>query len=140
MSTIGSLSGSGGGFSAQTTGVSAATALTMLRKNPAGAVTISDTAANIQKNLDALQKFASKITSLSASDSNKNLTVSSSQYTTDRAMLNLWGAGSGQTVAVTGAKAAAAGTMASYVTSVTVQDTAVNLQSNLDNLNALVTS
>jgi len=141
MSTIGSLSGSGdGGFSAQTTGVTAATALTMLRKNPTGSVTISDTAANIQKNLDALQKYASKITSLSASDSNKNLTVSSSQYTTDRSLLNLWGAGSGQTVAVTGVKAAAAGAMASYVTSVSVQDTAVNLQSNLDNLNALVTS
>jgi len=141
MSTIGSLSGSGdGGFSTQTTGVSAATALTMLRKNPTGAVTISDTAANIQKNLDALQKYAAKITSLSASDSSKNLTVSASQYTNDRALLNLWGAGSGQTVAVTGAKAAAAGTMASYVTSVTVQDSAVSLQSNLDNLNALVTS
>lgn len=141
MSTIGSLSGSGdGGFSSQTTGVTASTALTMLRKNPTGAVTISDTAANIQKNLDALQKYASKITSLAASDSNNKLTVSASQYTNDRALLNLWGAGSGQTVAVTGAKAAAAGTMASYVTSVTVQDTAVNLQSNLDNLNALVTS
>lgn len=141
MSTIGSLSGSGdGGFSTQTTGVTAATALTMLRKNPAGAVTISDTAANIQKNLDALQKYASKVTSLSASDSNKNLTVSASQYTTDRTLLNLWGAGSGQTVAVTGAKASSAGTMASYVTSVTVADTATNIQSNLDNLNALVTS
>jgi len=141
MSTIGSLSGSGdGGFSAQTTGVTAATALTMLRKNPTGAVTISDTAANIQKNLDALQKYAAKITSLSASDSNKNLTVSASQYTTDRSLLNLWGAGSGQTVAVTGAKASSAGTMASYVTSVSVADSATNIQSNLDNLNALVTS
>src|SRR3569623_1497012 len=141
MSTIGSLSGSGdGGFSAQTTGVTAATALTMLRKNPTGAVTISDTAANIQKNLDALQKYAAKITSLSASDSNKNLTVSASQYTTERSLLNLWGAGSGQTVAVTGAKASSAGTMASYVTSVSVADSATYIQSNLDNLNALVTS
>ena len=140
MSTIGSLSGSGdGGFSTQTTGVTASTALTMLRKNPTGSVTISDTAANIQKNLDALQKFASKITALAASDSNKNLTVSSSQYTSDRALLNLWGAGSGQTVTVTGAKAATAGSMASYVTAVSVQDTAVNIQSNLDTLNALVT-
>ena len=141
MSTIGSLSGSGdGGFSTQTTGVTAATALTMLRKNPAGAVTISDTAANIQKNLDALQKYASKVTSLSASDSNKNLTVSASQYTADRTLLNLWGAGSGQTVAVTGAKASTAGSMASYVTSVSVADSATNIQSSLDNLNALVTS
>jgi len=141
MSTIGSVSGSGGGgFSAQTTGVTAATALTMLRKNPTGSVTISDTAANIQKNLDALQKYASKITSLSASDNNKNLTVSAAQYTSDRSLLNLWGAGSGQTVAVTGAKAATAGTMASYVTSVTVADSASAIQSNLDNLNTLVTN
>ena len=141
MSTIGSLSGSGGGgFSTQTTGVTAATALTMLRKNPAGSVTISDTAANIQKNLDALQKYASKISSLSASDNNKNLTVSAAQYTSDRSLLNLWGAGSGQTVAVTGAKAATAGTMASYVTSVSVADSATAIQSNLDTLNTLVTN
>ena len=141
MSTIGSLSGSGGGsYSTQTTGVTAATALTMLRKNPTSAVTVSDTAANIQKNLDALQKYASKITSLSASDNNTNLTVSATQYGSDRSLLNLWGAGSGQTVAVTGAKASAAGTMANYVTSVSVADTATAIQSNLNTLNTLVSS
>ncbi|HEY4185490.1 MAG TPA: hypothetical protein VGP07_10495 [Polyangia bacterium] len=141
MSTVGSLgSGGDGGFSTQTTSVTAATALTMLRRNPTSAVTISDTAQNILKNLDALQKVASKITSLSASDSNKNMTVSATQFSGDRAVMNLWGAGSGQTVAVTGVKAANVSTFPSYVTSMTVSDSSANIQNNLDRLQTAATA
>src|ERR1043165_9907764 len=141
MSTVGSVGGSSGsGFTPQTLGISAATALTLLKKNPSLSVTISDSTQNIVKNLDALQKVASKITSLTTTDVNKKMTVSAAQYQNDSAILAKFGAGSGQTIGVTGMKAASTANLASYVTSVTVLDTTVNLQNNLDRLQTLTTS
>ncbi|HEX2660863.1 MAG TPA: hypothetical protein VHU40_21425, partial [Polyangia bacterium] len=141
MSTVSSVGGSSGGsYTPQTLGISAATALTLLKKNPSLSVTISDSTQNIVKNLDALQKVSSKITSLTTTDANKKMTVTATQYQNDGAILAKFGAGSGQTIGVTGMKASSTASLASYVASVTVLDTTSNLSTNLDRLQTLSTS
>jgi hypothetical protein len=116
--------------------LSVATALAALRSRTYTSVEINDTTESIAKNLDALQAFASKITAVSTGDDNKSLSISGTQYQKDRTILDLWGAGSGQTATVSGAKASIVGSLASYVTSVAVADTRIAIQSNLDALQA----
>jgi hypothetical protein len=120
--------------------ITAASALAALRRHATGTVEISDTAQNILKNLDALQAYASKITALTASDANQNIVVTGTQYQKDNAILSVWGAGGGQTVGIIGARAAAAGSLAGYVASVSVADTTANIARYLGDLQALATS
>jgi hypothetical protein len=138
MSNVGSIGGINGSNSPFSNGpVTAAVALAGLSRHATGTVEISDTVQNIVKNLDLLQAYASKITTLSTSDASKTMTISGTQYQKDNTILALWAAGSGQTVHVTGAKASVAGTLASYVTSVTVADSSANIQRSLGNLQTL---
>lgn len=124
--------------------VTVAAALSVLKLKPTSTVVIADSVQNIQKNLDALQKVASKITSLTTTDEAQNLSVTASQYSSHQALLSKWGAGEGNTVEVTGVKAASASsfvaTKPDYITSITVADTSANIQKNLDGLQTLVSN
>jgi hypothetical protein len=117
-----------------------ATALAALRRGTYTSVEISDTVDSIAKNLDYLQKFAGKITAVSTSDASKALAVTGTQYQKDKAVLDLWGAGTDQTVTVSAAKASIVGSLASYVTSVAVADSRAGIQSNLDTLQTAAAS
>lgn len=117
-----------------------ATALAGLRSRLYTNVEINDTTESIAKNLDALQSFASKITAVSTGDDNKSLSITGTQYQRDRTILDMWGAGSGQTATISGAKASVFGSLASYVTSVAVADTRVAIQTNLDALQTATAS
>ncbi len=120
--------------------LSAANALTAIRRYGATSVTISDSTQNILKNLDALQGVANKISSLTTTDTTQNMVVAATQFQKDGAALALWGAGNGQTVSVVNAKATFTATPPSYVTSVSVLDSHAGIQGHLDNLEALTTS
>ncbi|HVS52055.1 MAG TPA: hypothetical protein VHD62_06835 [Opitutaceae bacterium] len=124
--------------------VTVATALTTLRLKPSATVVIADTVQNIQKNLDALQKVAGKITSLSTTDSTQKLSVTATQYASHSALLAKWGATDGDTIEVTAVHAASAQAFVDakpdYVSSITVSDTSANIQKNLDALQSLVSS
>ena len=138
---VGDLSGVGGGNSVSSAGpLTAAAALTALRQHPNTAVQISDTVQNILKSLDALQGFASKITSLTTGDTSQNLAVTGAQYQKDKAVLAVWGATSGQTVGITGLQASAVSTLGSYVTSLSVSDSSANIQRYLDSLQTAAAS
>ena len=120
--------------------LSAANALTAIRRYGATSVTISDSTQNILKNLDGLQAVAVKIGSLTTTDTNQNMVVAATQFQKDGAALALWGAGSGQTVSVVNAKATFTATPPSYVSSVSVLDSRVGVQAHLDNLQTLAAS
>lgn len=121
--------------------VTVATALTTLRLKPTTTVVIADTLQNIQKNLEALQGVAAKVTSLTTTDVTQKLSVIASQYAKDSSILAKWGAGGGNTVEVTGVKAANALSLvaakAAYVTSITVADSSANIQKNLNDFQTL---
>jgi len=68
------------------------------------------------------------------------MVVTGAQYQRDRAILNVWGAGAGQTLGVTAAKATQASALASYVTSVSVSDSSASIARNLDTLQTLTAS
>jgi hypothetical protein len=138
MSPIDGIGGINGTNSPASTGpLTAATALTALRRHSVSTVEISDTVQNILKNVDALQAYASKITALSTNDANKELVVTGTQYQKDRTILAVWGAGTDQTVGITGARASTASSLASYVSSFSVADSSSNIQRYLDNLQTL---
>ena len=141
MSDIGGIGGINGPNSPFSTGpATAAAALAALRRHAVSTVEISDTVQNILNNLDALQSYASKITALSTNDANQKMVVTGTQYQRDTAILAVWGAGTGQTVGITGAKASAASSLASYVTSLSVADSSTNIQRYLDNLQTIASS
>jgi hypothetical protein len=141
MSDVGGIGGINGPNSSFSSGpVTAAAALTALRRHPSSTVEISDTIQNIAKNLDALQAYAAKITTLSTTDANQKMAVTGSQYSKDQGILTVWAATAGQTVGIVGAKASMAGSLASYVTSASVSDTTGNIQRYLNNLETLASS
>lgn len=121
--------------------VSVATALATLKLRPGSTVAISDTLANIQKNLDTLQGLAARITGLDTTDATPRLSVTAAQYAKDGAILARWGATDGHTVDVTGVlagnAAAFAAACAGWVASYTVSDSAANLARHLDSLQSL---
>ena len=124
--------------------VTVAAALTTLRLKPTSTVVIADTLQNIQKNLEALQKVAAKITSLTTTDSSQKLSISATQYQNDSAILTKWGAGDGNTAEVTGVKASLAKALVdakpNYVTSITVSDSSASIQKKLDDLQTLASN
>jgi len=141
MSDVGGIGGVNGAQSTTPPGpLTVAAALAGLRRHSYTSVEISDTVESIAKNLDALQGFATKISAVSTSDTDKSLAITGTQYQKDSSVLALWGAGSGQTVTVSAAKASIVGTLASYVTSVSVADTRAGIQGNLDALETASTS
>ena len=144
MSDVGGIGGTPGlnglNPSSLTGPQTAATALNALRLHAVSTIEISDTVQNIAKNIDALQAYAGKITALTTTDSNQKMVVTGAQYQRDRAILNVWGAGAGQTLGVTAAKATQASALASYVTSVSVADSSASIARNLDTLQTLTAS
>ncbi len=124
--------------------VTVAAALTTLRLKPSATVVIADSLQNILKNLDSLQSVAAKITDLTTTDSAQNLSVTATQYAKDSAILAKWGAGDGNTLDVSGVKAANAASLVaakpSYVTTIAVADTSANIQRNLDSLQTLASA
>lgn len=119
-----------------------AQALSRLRLTPGSTVSVADTAENIQKNLDALQAQAARITGLASTDGRQQLSVGAAQYARDGAILALWGAGSGNSVEVTGVSATAAASFVAgkpeWVGTITVADSITGIQRNLDALQTLV--
>ena len=100
---------------------------------------ITDSSANIASNLDALQASASKITSIAANDTNA-LAVTLSQVTADATALSKINSGA-YTLAVSGVTAnGAASTLSgnSKIASISISDTAANIASNLNTLQANV--
>lgn len=142
VTAIGSAAALGAPAQAAGDAVSVAAALSTLKLRPGSTVAIADTLENIQKNLDALQGVAARVTELSTTDATQQLVVTAAQYQKDAAILARWGAGSGNTVEVTGVTATNAKTLVAakpaYVSSITVADTSTNLQRNLDDLQTLV--
>lgn len=122
--------------------LSVAAALTKLRLRPGSTVEISDSVANIQKNLDAMQGVAARITSLTTTDAEAKLTVGVAQYRKNATILGTWGAGAGQTVDVTGVAAGSATRFAAekadWVGGFSVTDSSSNLSRFLDDLQSLV--
>lgn len=135
MSDIGGIDGVGSNTPTIPPGpLTVANALAGLGRHLYSSVEISDTVQNLARNLDKLQAFATKITAVSTSDDSKSMAVTGAQYQKDSAILALWGAGSGQTVTLSAAKAAQVATLASYVTSVSVADSRANIQTRIDAL------
>ncbi len=143
VSSVGSVGPTAFAPSPQDGPLSVAAALRTLRLRPGTTVAVSDSAENIQRNFDALQAVAARVSSLSASDGAQTLTVTAAQYARGGAVLQKWAAGVGNTVEVSGVSAATAGAMIagkpSWVSSITVADTAANLQRRLDDLQTLAT-
>ncbi len=146
MTTIAGVgsAGSASTSTASTDPVTVARALSLLKSSPGSTVAIVDTLDNIQRNLDALQAVAGKITSLAGSGDTQALTVSAAQYQRDATILATWGAGDGQTVHVSQVKAANAAAFLDakpdYVESIAVADSALNIQNHLDELQGLVSA
>lgn len=144
MSPIGSVAfaPSPGSTGSATDALSVATALASLRLNPGTSVAISDSRANIEANLDALQRVAARVSSLVTTDTTAQLSVSAAEYAKNTAILAKWGATDGNTVDVTGVAAADAATFAteraSWVSTFTVTDSSANLAKRLDSLQSLV--
>jgi hypothetical protein len=141
MSDVGGINGVNGTSPTTPPGpLTVANALAALRRHTYSSVEISDTAANIARNLDSLQTFASKITAVDASDGSDNIAISGGQYQKDSGILALWAAGAGHTVSITAAKASMVSSLADYVTSVSVADSRANIQSHLNDLQTVATS
>lgn len=144
VTAIGSTATFGATAQAPGDALSVAAALSTLKLRPGSTVAIADTLANIQKNLEALQGQAARITGLVTTDATQQLVVTAAQFQKNAGILARWGAGSGNTVEVTGVGAAGAKAFVAarpaYVSSITVSDSSANLQRNLDDLQALVSS
>jgi hypothetical protein len=102
-----------------------------------GNVIATDSAANVVSNLAGLQAVNAKISSIVLSDGGTpNLAITGAQYTADITAINKIASAYTMTVsAVTGANAATVGGN-SHVTAFTVSDTAANLGTNMDSLQA----
>jgi len=105
---------------------------------PLISMNVSDTAANIAANLNALETVANKLTSITLTDTaTPVLTLTATQLTADSAVLNsITGA---YTLTVTNVLVANAASVIAqpHVTAITVSDTAANVLANLAALESL---
>ena len=117
--------------------LSVSAALRHLKLTPGSTVSISDSAVNIQKNLATLQSLNARITAVQASsDASKVLTVSYKDYAADKGILAKWSNNASHQFNLTDVTAQAAGTLwnSDFTKSMTIKDTAINLQNNFDSL------
>ena len=117
--------------------LSVSAALRYLKLTPGSSVSISDSAANIQKNLATLQSMNARISAVKASsDLNTTLTVSYKDYSTDKGILAKWSNNSSHQFILTDVPAQAAGALwnSDFTKSLTIKDTAINIQNNFDSL------
>jgi hypothetical protein len=112
-------------------------ALNYLKLKPGSTVSISDSSLNIQKNLASLQSFNARITAVrSSSDDAKVLNVSYKDFQADKGILSKWTNNAGHQFNFTDISAAAAYQVLNqdYTFSMSVKDTAINIQNNFSNL------
>ena len=117
--------------------LSVSAALRYLKLTPGSTVSISDSAVNIQKNLSTLQSFNARITAVQASsDASRVLTVSYKDYAADKGILAKWSNNASHQFILNDVTAQAAGTLwnSDFTKSMTIKDTAINLQNNFDSL------
>lgn len=117
--------------------LSVSAALRYLKLTPGSSVSISDSAANIQKNLATLQSMNARISAVKASsDLNTTLTVSYKDYSADKGILAKWSNNSSHQFILTDVTAQAAGALwnSDFTKSLTIKDTAINIQNNFDSL------
>ena len=117
--------------------LSVSAALRYLKLTPGSTVSISDSAANIQKNLATLQSMNARISAVKASsDQNTTLTVTYKEYTADKGILAKWGNNALHQFIFTEVTAQAAGTLWNndITKSLSIKDTAINIQTNFDSL------
>ena len=117
--------------------LSVSAALRYLKLTPGSTVSISDSAANIQKNLATLQSMNARISAVKASsDQNTTLMVTYKEYTADKGILAKWGNNALHQFIFTEVTAQAAGTLWNndITKSLSIKDTAINIQTNFDSL------
>ena len=117
--------------------LSVSAALRYLKLTPGSSVSISDSAANIQKNLATLQSMNARISAVKASsDLNTTLTVSYKDYSADKGILAKWSNNASHQFILTDVTAQAAGALwnSDFTKSLSIKDTAINIQNNFDSL------
>ena len=117
--------------------LSVSAALRHLKLTPGSTVSISDSAVNIQKNLGTLQSLNARITAVQAlSDLSRVLTVSYKDYVADKGILAKWSNNASHQFNLTDVTAQAAGTLwnSDFTKSLTIRDTAIDLQNNFESL------
>jgi hypothetical protein len=130
-------------FNINVTGVDAASAAAVAALPHVTSITISDSAANVSNNIDALQRLVAsgKISSISLSDAGvPQLGLTANQLKTDAAVFGT--IVSSYALAVGGVTAGTAMSIANqpHVTSVAITDSAANVAANLDALQGLATA
>jgi hypothetical protein len=112
-----------------------AAALAAIKANVRTKVTISDSAANLEKNFDALSKLANNITGVTPSDPEQALNLSASQLQKGAVLLGKFSADYQLQVSdVTAANAVKLASNA-HVTGISVKDSSVNVSNQLSALN-----
>jgi hypothetical protein len=129
---------------AETANLSVSAALRYLKlvpSNPAVEVTIQDSAANIQRNLVSLNSYNSRITSLTANNSDKIVTVTGKQYDAYTSLIGKWTSnGTGQQINIIDITADKANNywrdtnLEPKINKLAIRDTAVNIQSKYSDL------
>ena len=120
-----------GTYTLSVSGVAAANVATTIANTHVTSLTIADTGANLVTSLAALQTNLAKITSITQSDVGTPLAITAAQLTADAgALAKIGGA---YTLAVSGVTAASVATTVTntHVTSLTVSDSAANINTSL---------
>jgi RTX calcium-binding nonapeptide repeat (4 copies) len=132
----------GSAYNLSVSGVTAANATTVAAQANVTALTVSDTAANVAADLEALETLASgsQLTSITLTDgSTPTISLTATQLADDSDALGV--IGSAYNLSVSGVTAANAATVAgnTHVTLLSVSDTAANVVSNIAALETLAT-
>ena len=122
------------------TSVAAGSAATVGANSHVTSITVSDTAANVATNIDALQSVASKLATFSLTDGGTpTMTISYTQLINDATALGKISGSFDITVSGTLAADAATAATKSHVTSILVSDTAAHVVTSLSSLETLAT-
>lgn len=123
------------------TGVLAANVATVAANSHVTSITVSDTAANVASNIDALESAASKLATFSLTDSGTpSMTISYTQLINDATALGKISGTFDITVSGTLAANAATAATKAHVTSILVSDTAAHVTTSLSALETLATA
>ena len=117
--------------------LSVSAALNYLKLKPGSTVSISDTSLNIQKNLSTLQALNGRITAVkSSNEDSKVLNVTYKEYQVDKGILSKWSNNTGHQFNFIDISAAAAYQFwnQDFTNTLSVKDTAINIQNNFSNL------
>ena len=124
------------------TELSVSAALRYLKLTPgASTVSICDSSANIQKNLATLQSLNGRISAIFASsEASQNLTVSYKDFVADKGVLAKWNVNANHKFDFTDVTVSNANNIwnRDFTNTVTIKDTAINIQNGFDNLNYIV--